>query len=334
MAKLKSLDYQLLKQLTQGFGPSGNETEVAEIIRKQVGEAADSIYTDHLGNLIIKKNGSGSKIMIACHMDEVGVIITHIDERGYLYFSPVGGLNSADLISRRVRFKNKQIGVISRERRQAPDDNSFRKTYIDLGVATEEEARSLVSEGDMAVLVGDFHENDSHLISKALDNRISCFIAIEVLKQIKSTNELYFAFTAQEEVGARGAKTAATAIYPDLAIVIDTTISYDNPSEHNRTSLGQGIAIKAMDRSIVVSPKIKNWMAKIASQKGLCYQWEIISTGGTDSGPVHLAHGGIPTGGIAIPVRYLHSGSEIAAKSDIENACLLLTELLQTPYQE
>lgn len=334
MSKQKQLDYGLLQQLTQKFGPSGNEKEVADLITEQVQASADSVQTDTLGNLIVRKNGKGKKIMIACHMDEVGVMVTHIDNQGYLYFAPVGGLRNSELAGKRVIFSNRRVGIISRNSKKNEDNRPSEKFFIDIGVANGEEARGIISEGDMAVLVGDFQETDNHIISKALDNRIGCFVAIEVLKQIQSENNLFFTFTAQEEVGARGAKTAASTIQPDLALVIDTTISYDYPEERNRTCVGQGVAIKVMDRSIVVSPKIKNWMANLASQKSITYQWEIITAGGTDSGPVHLTKGGIQTGGIAIPVRYLHTSNEIVAKKDILAAYHLLLELLQNPYQE
>jgi endoglucanase len=334
MSSLKPLDYELLKQLTQKFGPSGNEIEVADFIIKQVKTIADSVQIDPLGNLIIRKRGNGTKIMIACHMDEVGIMVTHIDDQGYLYFVPVGGLRGPDLIAKRIIFKNKRIGVVCRERKKRAEDKSTGKIFIDIGVTSEAEARSIVTEGDMATLVGDFQETESHIISKALDNRIGCFLALEIFKQIHCESDLFFTFTVQEEVGARGAKTAASTIQPDLALIIDTTISYDTPNERNRTSLGHGVAIKVMDRSIVVSPKIKNWMADISSQKNIPFQWEIITTGGTDSGPVHLTQGGIPTGGIAIPVRYLHTANEIVTKTDMQSAYNLLLELLLNPYKE
>jgi putative aminopeptidase FrvX len=334
MSGLKSLDYGLLKQLTEKFSPSGNETEVADFIIEQVKTIADSIQVDLLGNLIIRKRGNGIKVMIVSHMDEVGIMITHIDPQGYLYFVPVGGLKGSDLVAKRVVFKNKRIGVVSRERKQKTEDKTFGKVFIDIGVNSEAEARCIVTEGDMATLVGDFQETEGHVISKALDNRIGCFLAIEILKQIHCESDLFFTFTVQEEVGSRGAKIAAATIQPDLALIIDTTISYDTPNEFNRTSLGRGVAIKVMDESIVVSPKIKNWMADICSQKKVPFQWEIISTGATDCGPVHLTQGGIPTGGIAIPVRYLHTANEIAAKADIRSAYNLLLELLLNPYKE
>ncbi|MGI6449636.1 MAG: M42 family peptidase [Desulfitobacteriia bacterium] len=330
MAENFLTDYGLLMDLSQKFGPSGNEKEVRDFIKDQISSVVDAIDTDTLGNLIAHKKGKGLKIMIACHMDEVGVIITHIDEQGYLYFAPVGGLKNTDLLGKRVAFRNNRIGIVCKEPVRV-GKNTTDKIYIDIGVTGESEARKEVGEGDMAVLVGSFVETDSCLISKALDNRLGCFLAIELLKKVRCEHELFFAFTCQEEVGARGAKTAAYSIRPDLALIIDTTRSYDSPPERKQPSLGQGVAIKAMDRSIIVSPKIKNWMANIAYQKKIAYQWEVITTGSTDAGPIHLTGGGIPTGGIALPLKNLHTGNEIAAKTDITAAFKLLRELILNP---
>lgn len=327
-----NLDFSLLKKLTQAYGPSGNEKEIAGLIMGYSKNHVDNVETDILGNLIIRKKGRGKRIMIAAHMDEVGVIVTHIDNNGYLYFSAVGGLNEAGLLARRVMFSNRCYGVIGRERKESEEEKSKGKYFIDIGVNSEEEARKMVREGDMAILTGEFVENGSHIISKAIDNRLGCFIALEVLKNYQGEDDVFFVFTVQEEVGARGAKTAVFAIEPDLALIIDTTISYDTPKEKYRTSLNNGVAIKVMDRSIIVSPVIKNWMIDIAVKNNIVFQSEIISAGGTDSGPVHLTKGGVPTGGIAVPVRYLHSGSEITTKLDIESAYRLLSELLKNPF--
>lgn len=330
------LDYQFLKELTQAYGPSGNEHEVADLIENylclKLNKCPDQdIRRNPLGNLIIHKPGKGKKILLVCHMDEVAVIVTHISKQGYLYFSPVGGIKNQDLLSKRVMFKNRHIGVIWQEKDLTGERKSSGKFYIDLGVSSEEEARRSVHEGDMAVLVGGFEEKELSIMAKALDDRVGCFISLEIFKQIESENDLYFAFTVQEEVGSRGAKTLMHQLEPDLALILDTTISFDTPKEKNQTSLGQGVAIKVLDRSIVVLPKIKDWMANIAKQNNIPFQWEIIQEGGTDAGPVHLSHSGIPTGGLALPVRYLHSGSELISKQDIQAAADLLFVLLKDP---
>lgn len=326
----KPLDYNLLAELSQAFAPSGNEQKVAEIITAAVKGHAQSIVTDTMGNLIVRKEGQGKKIMVVCHMDEVGIIVTHINENGFLYYASVGGLKGSDLISKRVKFSNGTVGVINKEKDESVEKKTER-LYIDIGAANEQEAKESVNVGDMAVLTGEFLETGNIIISKAMDNRVGCFIAIEVLKTIVSPDDLHFVFSAQEEVGARGAKTAAYASGSDLALVIDTTFSYDTPKVQNRTSLNQGVAVKVMDRSIVVSPTIKNWISEVAAANNIPYQWEIITSGGTDSGPIHLTKGGILTGGLAIPVRYLHSGNEMVAKKDIQACIDLLAALINCP---
>lgn len=272
--------------------------------------------------------------MIVCHMDEVGIIVTHINQRGYLYFSAVGGLRTPVLIAQRFVFANGVVGTVCQEEKKKTDDRGTDKLFLDIGAASEDEARNLVQEGDMAVFAGAYHETGTSIISKALDNRAGCFIALEALKSISSENDLYFVFSAQEEVGSRGAKTAAYALVPDLAINVDTTFSYDDPKEQelHRTAINKGVAIMVMDHSIVVAPAIKNWMADIADQHQIPYQWDVITAGGTDSGPVHLTRGGIPTGGLSLPVRHLHTPNEIASKRDIETAVDLLLALLASPY--
>lgn len=330
----KPLDYTLLQKLTQAYGPSGNEKMIAELITDMVKNDADSAETDTLGNLIVRKKGLGKKIMVVCHMDEVGIIVTHINRRGYLYFASIGGLRNHVLIAQRFVFANGVVGTVCQEEKRKTDDPAADKLFIDIGAASEEEARKWVQEGDMAVFVGDYQETESSVISKALDNRIGCFIALEAFKSITNKNDLYFVFSAQEEVGSRGAKTAAYMLAPDLAINVDTTFSYDDPKELelHRTAINKGVAIMVMDHSIVVSPAIKNWMADIAEQCKIPYQWEVITAGGTDSGPVHLTRGGIPTGGLSLPVRHLHTPNEIAAKKDIEAAVDLLLALLDRPF--
>lgn len=327
---IESTDYRILAELTQAYGPSGNESEIASVITRFAKKYCDSIDLDKMGNLIVRKTGPGKKIMIACHMDEIGIIVTHIDKNGFLYFAPVGGLQNTILLSKRVQFANGTIGIINKEQ----DDSVTQKPeryFVDIGALNEMEARTKVAVGDMAVLTGEFYETDQIVISKALDDRVGCFIALEVLKNINSSHDLYFVFSCQEEVGARGAKTAAYTIHPDLALVLDTTLSYDTPKVQNRTSLGRGAAIKVMDRSIVVAPVLKNWMAETATVNYIPFQWEIITGGGTDSGPIHLTKGGIPTGGLAIPLRYLHTGNEIASKTDIQSGINLLTALITNP---
>lgn len=329
---LESLDYTLLQRLTQAFGPSGCEDEVAEIISNELRPFSDEISRDTMGNLIVHRRGVGRKIMVAAHMDEIGLIITHIDEKGFLRFAPVGGVRIPDLPYRRVRLSNGHCGTVGVEKLDKPSDIKLDKLYIDLGLSSKEEVLNITKIGDMVTFVGEFQECGAHFMSKAMDDRIGCFIAIETLKRTESSHDLFFVFTAQEEVGARGAQTAAYAIEPDLAIAVDITATGDTPNcGHMAVKSGHGPAIKVLDRSMVTPPQIKRWMADTAEAVHIPYQWEVLEYGGTDSGAIHLTKGGIPAGVLSIPTRYFHSPAEMVNRQDVERAIQLLVELLITP---
>ncbi len=219
-----ALDYSLLERLTQAFGPSGREENIRNLIIAEVKDYCDEIISDKLGNLIIHKKGSGRKVLVAVHMDEIGTIITNVDENGYLRYSAVGGLRSNELNNARVRFENGNYGIIHKEA-DIYGEKKLEKYYID-APASDNANESINYEiiGEMAVLFGPYYEAHNRIISKALDNRAGCFAAIEVLKQLNSQDDVYFAFTVQEEVGTRGAKIAAHSLEPDFAIVLDATI--------------------------------------------------------------------------------------------------------------
>ncbi|ADY56078.1 Cellulase [Syntrophobotulus glycolicus DSM 8271] len=322
-----TLDYSVLNKLTQSFGPSGREESIRRLLISLVKDHCDEIICDRLGNLIVHKKGPGKKVLVAVHMDEIGLIITNVDPKGFLRYSAVGGLRSRDLVHTRVRFENDVYGMISKET-DIYGEKKLEKYYID-SPAIEACSQDLI--GEMAVLFGPYNESKDRVIAKSLDNRAGCFAAVEVLKQIQSRDDLYVVFTVQEEVGTRGAKIAANVLQPDLAIVLDATIADDFPENKNCTiALGKGCGIKVMDRSIIISPEIREWIAGIAREKQIPFQWEILDKGGTDSGPIHLAHGGILTGGISIPIRHIHTPGEIADKNDIQAAADLLYALLNT----
>ncbi|SHN84270.1 M42 family metallopeptidase [Desulfitobacterium chlororespirans] len=330
----KPLDYTLLERLTQCFGPSGVEGNVSSLIAEEIHPYCDEINTDALGNLMAVRRGTGKKIMIAAHADEIGVMITHIDEKGFLRFAPLGGVSIQGLPHRRVQFQNGLMGTIGVEKLEKPTDLKLNKLYIDIGATSLEESKAKVQVGESAVFVGSFHKQAKRLTSKAMDDRVGCFIAIEVLKRLQTQHEVYFVFTVQEEVGVRGAQTAAFALEPDLALAVDVTGTGDTPKSHPMdVKLGQGVAIKVFDRSMITHPKIKSWMAQTAEQHHIPYQWEVLEFGGTDSGAIHLSKGGIPSGVVSIPTRYIHSPSEMVDQGDIEGAAQLLLALLEGPAE-
>lgn len=314
---------ELLKILTSEYGPSGREDKIRDKISKEAEKFADEVYSDPLGNLIAHKKGKGEKIMIAAHMDEIGAIATVIDENGFIRFSAVGGLYNKDLLARRVRFENGTVGVIGSE--EDNKDRKIGKMYIDIGAKNREEAEKHVSTGDMAVFEGAFVENDKTVISKALDNRAGCYVMLEAMKRVNSDNDLYFVFTSQEEVGLRGAKTAAYSIAPQYALAIDVTDTGDTPEGIKmEVKLGKGAAVKVMDRSVLCDSYIRNLLIELAKENNIPYQLEIMNDGGTDAGAISLAGAGVRTGGISIPTRYIHSPSEMVSKSDLENCISLL----------
>lgn len=314
---------EILKKLSLCYAPSGREQLVTELIKKEVKDFADEVYTDNLGNLIVHKKGVGKKIMFAAHMDEIGVVITFVDDKGYLRFSDVGGLYTKYMHGKRVVFANGTEGVVSTEPKN--DKNSMLKMYIDIGASSKEEAEKSVNVGDMAVFCGGFTEQENVIIGKALDNRAGCYALIEALKRVKSQNDLYFVFTVQEEVGLRGARTAAYSINPDTAIAVDVTDTGDTPNcDSVAVKFGAGAAIKVMDYSVICDSDVKNSLLQLAKKKDIPYQLEVMTEGGTDAGVMHFSRGGVKTGGISIPTRYIHSPSEMIDKSDLESVIKLI----------
>lgn len=325
-----SLNIELIKKLTQTYGPSGSEEKVLEVIKEGVKDFCDEITYDALGNMICRKAGKGKKIMVAAHTDEIGLMITHIEDEGFLRFTTIGGVFVEQIVGRRVVFKNGVQGVIGVEHLEDKKDFRIEKLYIDIGVKNKEEAQKYVNIGDSASFAGEFIEAGDRLISKAFDDRIGCYVTIEALKNLKTENEVYFVFTVQEEVGLRGATTAAYNIHPDFAIAVDVTLTGDTPKAKKMSvSLGKGAAIKVMDRSIIVSPYVREMMIETAKEYNIPYQLEILEFGGTDAGAIHLTKGGIPSGVISIPTRYTHSISEMVDKNDVEASINLLIKILE-----
>ncbi len=314
---------ELLKKLTGAWGPSGCEGKITEVIKNEVEAISDEIYTDALGNLICRKKGNGKKVMFASHMDEIGIVVTFIDEKGFLRFADVGGLYLRNLINRRVRFENGIIGVIGTEENN--EKRQMAKMFIDIGAKDREEAEKMVSIGDMAVFEGELSLQNGKIISKALDNRAGCYVLIEAMKRVKSENDLYFCFTTQEEVGLRGARTAAFKIEPEYALSVDVTDIGDTPKAPKMAvKLGNGAAVKVMDYSVITSHEVREKLIEVAERRGIKYQREIMMEGGTDAGVIHFTKGGVKTGGISIPTRYIHSPSEMIDEKDLAASIDLL----------
>ena len=256
---------ELLKNLLSIYSPSGNENNVREFIKSEIKDYVDEIEVDALGNLIVRKKGNGKKIMISAHMDQIGLMVTNIDEKGFLRFTNVGGISPFVSLSQKVVFENGVVGIIDSEPVEDIGKLKLENMYIDIGVFSKEEAESKINIGDVCVYKTEYDENENVVSSKCLDDRVGCFVAIEAIKKIKdNVNDLYFVFTVQEEVGLRGARTSAYRINPDMGIALDVTGSGDTPKAKTfAVGLGKGTAIKVKDNSILTHPKVKELMVDV-----------------------------------------------------------------------
>ena len=253
--------FEYYEKVGGAFGPSGREEAVRQVIAALAEPFVDEITTDTMGSLICRKKGAGRKILMAAHMDSIGVVATYIDEKGFIRFSPVGGLFKGDLINIQVRFANGTRGVISYEEKTPFKDITLDNLFIDIGAADRADAERQVQIGDFAVFDAPRFEQNGVLCGPYLDNRIGCvtlLLVMERLAQQEIENDLYFAFTAQEEVGLRGAGAAAFAVEPDIAVAVDVTDTGDLPERKTpmAVDMGRGPAVKVMDRSVICTPEV------------------------------------------------------------------------------
>lgn len=322
----------LLKKLTSVTGPSGYESEIRNVILEEVKPYIDNYKVDALGNLITykgKKTDGGKVIMLAAHMDEIGLIVTHVDENGFARFANLGGVYSANSTAARVRFLNGAVGVVGTEpRTSATMVHPLNKLFIDFGVDSKEDCP--VQIGDVACFERTFEDMGNRVVSKALDDRIGCLMLIEVMKKLdKSPHQVVGVFTAQEEVGTRGASTAAFSVDPDIGIAIDVTGTGDTPKNVSmQMKMGQGPAIKVRDSGMLADPKIVAWMEETAKEKGIPTQREILLGGSTDARAMQISRAGVLAGCLSIPSRYIHSPSEMLDMRDVENGIDLLVAML------
>ncbi|ASJ94883.1 M42 family metallopeptidase [Staphylococcus epidermidis] len=341
----------LLKSLTDVNGISGHEMQVKSLMKDYLTPVSDEIVEDRLGGIFGKKNAThGTKsLMISGHLDEIGFIVTQIDEQGYIYFTPIGGWWNQVMLSQKVTItteNGKEIrGIIgskpphalSPEERKKPVD--IKNMYIDIGVGSKEEAKEAGIElGNMITPYSEFESlaNDKYLTAKAFDNRYGCALAVDVLQQLKDENidiNLYAGATVQEEVGLRGAKVAANLIKPDLAIAVDVGVAYDVPgmtSEKNEGKLGDGPLAILMDATSIAHDGLRKHIKDVGEHHNIPVQWATTPGGGTDAGSIHVANEGIPTITIGVPLRYMHSNVSVLNIDDYTNSVRLITEIVRS----
>ncbi len=338
------IDFQLLGEVCREPGAPGYEQRIREKIIKEITPYVDQVKVDAMGNIHALKKGEGKKkTLVSAHMDEISFIVTHIDEDGYIRFHPLGGFDPKTLTAQRVIIHGKEdvLGVMgtkpihimkAEERKKMPEISDF---FIDTGMKKEEVEKK--------VLVGNPITRERELCimgdcvnAKSLDNRVSVYILIEAIKELADVHlesDIYGVFTVQEEVGLRGAMTAASGIDPDFGINLDVTLACDFPAAlpHEKiTTLGNGTAIKVLDGSTICDYRMVSFMKKLAEKNDINYQMEILPAGGTDTAAIQrYAKGGSITGGISIPTRYLHQVIEMAHTEDIRATIDLLKVCLQ-----
>ncbi len=318
--------FERITKLTTIYGPSGREMAVAEAVAEMAKPYVDEVTVDVLGNVIAHKKGSGPKLMFAAHMDSIGFIASYIESDGSVRVGRVGGVRPNAVINMPVRFANGVMGTV-RSSGKAKGDLTFDDLYLDIGATSKEEALSMISLGDMAVYATTPFQAGNCVVTPYLDDRVACAVLLAAMERMgESDNDLYFVFTVQEEVGTRGATTAAYGVEPDYGVALDVTIASNTLGGAKVCSVesGKGAAIKVMDSSLIAHPVMVETLTTLAKEKGIKSQLEVLTAGGTDAGAIHKSRAGVISGVISIPCRYVHTPTEMADLDDIE-ACVALT---------
>lgn len=341
---MASINLELLKRLCESPGIPGREAAVRRVVLDEMKPIADDVSIDPLGNVVgLKKGTGGLNVMIAAHMDEIGFLVSHVDDKGFVRFHPVGGFDPRVLPAQRVlvhtqrgetlrgvlQFSGKPIHLLSPSEIKAPAMEDF---FIDLGLSVDR-VKELVEIGDMITMDRTLEVVGDTVVSKSLDDRVGIFVMLEAMRAAGRIGaNVYGVATTQEEVGLRGARTAAYTIEPDVSIALDTTLAIDIPEGKERqavTRLGGGAAIKIMDSSVISNPALVRHFRDLAEANDIPYQLEILPRGGTDAGATQLARGGNPAITLSIPSRYVHIVNEMASPDDIDACIRLLTAFLR-----
>lgn len=326
---------ELLKKLVQIPAPFGYESAMRDAVRAEISGLADEIQVDALGNLIARKGQRGPdglRVMLSAHMDEIGIIASHVDENGFVRFAPLGNVYAHNCPGARVRFLNGARGLIGSPRyTSSSQPPAIPDMFIDVGATSREDCP--VKVGDPAVFENTFLDLGQRVAAKSLDNRISVAAQIEILRRLSaSPHEIHFVFSVQEEVGQKGALVAAYHLQPELGIALDVTTTGDTPnSARMAVELGKGPAIKIKDEGMIADPRVVRLLAGAAEQLNIPTQREILLNGTTDARWMQAQRSGAPAGTLSIPCRYVHSPSEMVDLADVEHAVNLMVHLLSAP---
>jgi len=333
----------LLKRLSEASGIPGQEKEIRSIITGALTDHVDGFKTDHLGNIIAHREGEKPVVVVAAHMDEIGFIVSFIEkDTGFLRFVPRGGFDARTLIAQRVVVHaesddligcigSKPVHILTEQERKTPLE--LKDLFIDLGLP-EQKVRERVAIGDTVTLKQEFLTYGDIVSGKALDDRVGVYIGIEAIKRAKTIAcDLYFVGTSQEEVGLRGARVAGFAVNPQIGVALDSTVAADMPGVDDAqqvTRMGRGVGIKLNDSASISHPRLVQAMRRLAEDRDIPYQMEVLPRGGTDAGALQLAQEGAAVITLSVPTRYLHSVVETAHRDDVEAAIDLLVAFLET----
>ncbi len=348
---MSELNFDLLKRLCETPGISSNEDTMRRLVAEELRPLVDTLDADVMGNVIGIKKGvtEGPRVMIAAHMDEIGFRVRHIDDKGFVRLLPVGGWDARVMVAQRVWVHGfagnslrgvlmpaaKPIHLLTQEDMNKPP--KIEEFYVDLGLSADE-VKAQVEPGDMVTMDRTTERVGHTVVSKSLDNRISVFVMIEALRLLQGKTlkaNILATATTQEEVGLRGATTAAYALQPDIGLAIDVTLANDFPgtTDHEQvTRLGNGVAIKISDSSLICHPKLVRHFRDVAEAKGIKYQLELLPRGGTDAGGIQRSRGGVPSFTLSVPTRYVHTVDEMAHVEDIQGAISLLAAYLEEAH--
>jgi endoglucanase len=329
-----------MQRLTDAFGVSGFEDEIRSVIREEIAGLVDDLRVDVLGNLVALRKGSGGgkRVMLAAHMDQIGLMVTHVDQKGFLRFAQVGYLYPLACWGAQVRFLDGTVGTVGLDGRVSPTKElpALRDMFVDVGATGRESVNQQV--GDVAVFARPFVAQGDAWFAPNHDDRIGCAILVQLLKDLKGqdiAHDLYAVFTTQEEVGPRGATTSAYAIQPDVAIALDVTLTGDLPhaTPAMDVSLGRGPAIKVQDAGMISHLGVNRLLRAAADAANVAYQLEVLQGGTTDAMSIQVAREGVPSSVISIPSRYVHTPSQIVDRRDVEGALAILRSFVERPIE-
>lgn len=342
------IDYGLLKRLCEAPGVAARERRVRAVALEALRPLVDEVRVDALGNTVGLRRGDGRRrVMLAAHLDEIGFLVRHVDKEGFLALQSVGGFDPRALFAQRVLVHSAEGGPLRgvlmpsakpphlMDRGEPPKPPRVEEFFVDLGLPAGR-VQELVELGDMVTLDRTVERAGDAYIGKAMDDRVGVFVMIEALRALRSHQvDVLAVATVQEEVGLRGAITAAYGLEPHLGIALDVTLAMDIPGQREAeavTRLGQGVAIKIMDSSSLSDPRLVRRFRDLARREGIPHQLELLPRGGTDAGGIQRSRAGVPAITLSVPTRYVHTVNEMVSATDVEAAIALLARFLEEAH--